>query len=41
MKKVIELLHLRLNEIIDTMKKWINGDRGNNDDRFNHPFAIF
>ena len=38
MKKVIE--SLRLHELIDVLKKWIKGNR-KDDDSFNHPFAIF
>lgn len=39
MKKVIELL--RLNEFIYAMKKWMKKNRNDDDDMFNHPFAIF
>jgi hypothetical protein len=38
MKKVIELL--RLNEVVDVVKKWMKRKRDDDDDVFNHPFAI-
>ena len=39
MKKVTELL--RLNEFIYLIKEWMKKNRRNDDDLFNHPFAIF
>jgi len=39
MKKVIE--SLRLSEIIYVLKKWMKRNRKDDDDMFNHPFAIF
>ncbi len=38
MKKVIELL--RLNKAFDTIKKWMKKKKKNDDDVFDHPFAI-
>ncbi len=38
MKKVIE--SLRLNELMFIVKKWMRRNRDDNDG-FNHPFAIF
>lgn len=39
MKKMFELM--RLNEFILLIKKWIKRNRRNDDDTFDHPFAIF
>ena len=39
MKKIIETV--RLNEIIEIVRKWIRKNNGKDDDMFNHPFAIF
>lgn len=39
MKKVIE--SLRLNEVVSVIKEWLKRNRRNDDDRFDHPFAIF
>jgi hypothetical protein len=39
MKKVIE--SLRLNEFIYLIKEWMKKNRKNDDDMFDHPFAIF
>ena len=37
MKKVFE----RLNEFIQLFKKWMKKNRRNDDDLFDHPYAIF
>lgn len=39
MKKVFE--SLRLSQFIDAIRKWMRRNRKNDDDIFNHPFAIF
>jgi hypothetical protein len=39
MKKVIELM--RLKEVVHVVKQWIKRNRKNDDDMFDHPFAIF
>lgn len=39
MKKVFESMHL--NEWINCIKQWVKKKRGNDDDIFGHPFAIF
>ncbi len=39
MKKVIESLRLR--EITDMVRRWMRKNRRNDDDMFDHPFAIF
>ena len=39
MKKVIE--SLRLNEFVFMIKEWLKRNRKNDDDMFDHPFAIF
>ncbi len=39
MKKVIE--SLQLDGLVRIVKKWITGQKNDDDDRFNHPFAIF
>jgi hypothetical protein len=38
MEKVFELL--RLNEFMCKVKKWIKGKKNDDEDMFNHPFAI-
>ncbi len=38
MKKVIE--SLRLNEFVLVIKEWLKRNRKNDDDKFDHPFAI-
>jgi hypothetical protein len=39
MKKIIE--RMRLNEFIAYVKKWVKRKKGDDDDLFDHPFAIF
>lgn len=39
MKKIIESMHL--NRIIGMLKKWRRKNKKNDDDIFDHPFAIF
>jgi hypothetical protein len=39
MKKMFELM--RVNEIILLVKKWVKKNRRDDDDMFDHPFAIF
>lgn len=39
MKKVIEFM--RLNEFVSLVKQWVKKNRKNDDDMFDHPYAIF
>lgn len=39
MKRVFELL--RLNQFVYQAKKWMRGKGNDDEDIFNHPFAIF
>jgi hypothetical protein len=39
MKKVIEFL--RLNQFVYQVKRWMKKKRNDDDDLFDHPFAIF
>jgi hypothetical protein len=39
MRNLIEVM--RLNELIQKVKQWIRGKDRNDNDRFDHPYAIF
>lgn len=39
MRKVIEFM--RLNAFVNMVKKWMKKNRKNDDDMFDHPYAIF